>query len=122
MAQSIDVDKVLRANSLLKALRISIDGLREYGRITESHVSQFHSILLSISKAGIEVTECHIPDSELKQKLISSTTSRSGSIEHYSEDKCVYRSIFLTKLNRIINYLDRLLEEPRLKAGFPTSK
>ena len=39
MAQSIEIDKVLRANSLLKALRISIDGLREYGRITESHVS-----------------------------------------------------------------------------------
>ncbi len=52
-------DKLIRAYSLLTALRqnTSGDSINEYNGLTTSHVNQFHTILSSISSLGIDVSE-----------------------------------------------------------------
>ncbi len=119
MAAEINSDKLLRALSLLTALRQNTSGesINEYKGLTTSHVTEFHTILSNISSTGIEVPEFFIPEQEIKP-LVTSTSS-SGGIT-YSEVKYVRKSLFLTKVDGIINYLQLLLKEPPRKAGYKT--
>lgn len=119
MPKKNDLDKLLRALSLLTALRqnTSVDSIREYADLTTSHVNEFHTILSTISSIGIDVSEFFIPDQELKPTVTSIDTLGKGGAT-YSEEKYVRKSIFLTKLDAIINYLTMLLKEKPRKTGF----
>ena len=121
MPKIIDADKLIRAISLLTALLSSTKDAKEYGEISESHVSELHANLTNIEKLGIDVTGFRIPDSEINAIITSlpSSSSRGGGTRHtYSDKKYVYKSIFLTKLNGILNYLNYILKEPQRSAGF----
>lgn len=113
-------DKLIRALSLLKALRqnTSEDSITEYNSLTTSHVHQFHTILETISSIGIDVSEFFIPDHEVKPGDSSSSWGPGGHADSFSSEKYVRKSIFLTKVDGIINYLKTLLEEEPRKAGF----
>jgi len=114
MSKEINADKLIRAISLLTALRSSTQDAKEHGDLSDSHVSEFHARLSDITDMGIDVTEFLIPDSELKPKLLSS----SPRGDSYSDIKYVRKSIFLTKLDGILNYLNYILKEPKRSAGF----
>ena len=114
MPEEINPDKLIRAISLLTALQSSTKDAKEYNDLSDSHVSEFHTTLSSIADMGIDITEFFIPDSELKPKLLSS----SPRGDSYSDIKYVRKSIFLTKLDGILNYLNYILEEPKRSAGF----
>ena len=106
MSNDIDADKLIRAISLLTALQSSTKDAKEYNDLSDSHVSEFHTTLSSISDMGIDITEFRIPDSELKFGF-----SERGP-------KYVRKSIFLTKLVGILNYLNYILKEPERSTGF----
>jgi len=114
MRKEINADKLIRTVSLLTALRSSTKDANEYNDLSESHVSEFHTTLSNITNMGIDVTEFLIPDSELKPQLLMSTSSG----DTYSTEKYVRKSIFLTKLDGILNYLNYILKEPNRTAGF----
>ncbi len=114
MPEKINADKLIRAISLLTALRDSIKDANEYNDLSESHVNEFHTTLLNIQDIGIGIAEFFIPEPELKPRLLSS--SLDGST--YSTEKYVRKSIFLTKLDGIINYLNYILKEPERTIGF----
>ena len=118
MTKEVNADQIIRALSLLTALRSSIQDAREYNDLSESHVSEFHTTLSNLTNMGIDVTEFLIPDSELKPQLLVS--SRRG--DSYSTIKYVRKSIFLTKLDGILNYLNYIMEEPKRSAGFKPKK
>ncbi|MFC1901856.1 hypothetical protein ACFLX3_02895 [Chloroflexota bacterium] len=113
---NINADKLRRAILLLKTLRSNIKDSKEYIDLPESHVIKFHNLLLSISQSGIDVTEFHIPKTELKPS-VESVNSVKGNTT-YSNDKYVRKSIYLCKLDGIINNLSALLEEPKRSVGF----
>jgi len=119
MVTEEDKDKLIRALSLLNALHQNSSGnsIEEYNSLTTSHVNQLHAILSSISSVGIDVTEFFIPEEEIKPRVTSISTLGGGGTT-YSEEKYIRKSLFLTKLDGIINYLNSLLEEPPRKAGF----
>jgi len=114
MPNNINVDKLVRAISLLTALRDSIKDASEYNDLSDSHVSEFHTRLSSITNIGIDVTEFLIPDSEVEPRVLS--IGPSGRT--YSTERYVRKSIFLTKLDGILNYLNYILKEPKRSAGF----
>ncbi|MFC1948752.1 hypothetical protein ACFLW0_01060 [Chloroflexota bacterium] len=113
-------DRLLRALSQLKALRTSIadPSVNEYSDLTESQVNQFHSVLSSISSAGIEVAEFKIPGTEIQPRLTS--IDASDGARGYSDEKYVRKSVFLAKLNGIISYLNTRLTEHPGRTGFIT--
>ena len=115
MPEQIDTDKLIRAISLLSALRSATKAAKEYNDLSESHVSELHITLSTISDMGIDVTEFLIPDSELKYQLLFSSSAIGDS---YSDIKYVRKSIFLTKLDGILNYLNYILKEPDKTIGF----
>ena len=114
MPKIINADKLIRAISLLTALRSATKDAKEYNDLSDSHVSQLHTTLSTISDMDIDITEFRIPDSELKPKALFSIAGNTS----YSTEKYVRKSIFLTKLDGIINYLQYILEEPKRSAGF----
>lgn len=118
MTKQIDVDKLIRAISLLTALRDSTKDAKEYNDLSESHVSEFHARLSDITTMGIDIAEFLIPNPELEPKLLMS--SDSGNT--YSDEKYVRKSIFLTKLNGILNYLNYILKQPERTVGFKPNK
>ena len=115
MFTEINVDKILRAPALLTALSKNTSGesIKEYS-LDESHVTQFHTILDSISSEGIDVTEFRIPKEEVKQRVKS--FGLGGTT--YSDKNYIRKSLFLTKVDGIINYLEMLLKEKPREAGF----
>jgi len=117
MSTEGNTDKILRALALLTALRqnTSSESITEYNSLSTSHVTQFHEILNSISSIGIDVKEFFIPDQEVKPKLLS-ISSVSGP--RYSEERYIRKSLFLTKVDGIMNYLEMLLKEKPRKTGF----
>ena len=116
MATEIDIDKLLRCLSLLTALRknTSGDSIDEYHGLTTSHVTEFHSILSTISSIGIDVSEFFVPEQEVKPRVLMSGPRGTS----YSKEKYIRKSLFLTKLDAIIGYLNMLLEEKPRKTGF----
>ena len=110
MPKQIGTDTLLRATSLLTALRDNIKDLGECGDITESHVNQFHTILSTITLLGTEVTEFQIPESEVKSDIASQVWSSGKNHIEYTDEKFVRKSIFLTKLDGILNYLNSILQ------------
>jgi len=109
-------DRLIRAVSLLTALRKNTSGesIDEYTGLTTSHVTEFHTILTSVSSIGIDVTEFLVPEQEVKPRV----TVQTSNGPRYSEEKYVRKSLFLTKLDAIINYLEILLKEKPRPAGF----
>ncbi|MFC2072657.1 hypothetical protein ACFLUU_08195 [Chloroflexota bacterium] len=109
-------DKLIRAYSLLTALRqnTSGDSIDEYTGLTTSHVNQFHTILSSISSLGIDVSVFLIPEQEIKPRVISISSQGTS----YSEEEYVRKSIFLTGLDGFIKYLHILLKGPERKTDF----
>ncbi len=126
MPKIVDTDKLLRCLAFLTALRqnTSVDSIREYADLTTSHVNEFHTILSTISSIGIDVSEFFIPDQEVKPTVtpspVDNATGRATGSATYSEEKYVRKSIFLAKLDAIINYLNMLLEDKPRKTGFQT--
>jgi hypothetical protein len=118
MYKEINADKLIRAISLLTALRISTEDANEYNDLSESHVGELRATLSSIADMGIDIKEFRIPDSELKPRFLG-TSSRGNS---YSTEKYVRKSIFLTKLDGIINYLNAILKEPKRTVGYKPPK
>jgi len=119
MPEQIDTDKLIRAISLLSALRSATKAAKEYNDLSESHVSELHTTLSTISDMGIDVTEFLIPDSQVKPEVRA--VSVEGTVR-YSEEKYVRKSIFLTKLNGILTYLNYILKEPDKTIGFKGNK
>ncbi|MBA7705727.1 hypothetical protein ES703_114563 [subsurface metagenome] len=111
-----DKDKLVRALSSLTGLRqnVSVDSIKEYNDLTTSHVDQFHTILEAISSTGIDVSEFFIREREVEPMV----AHHSAYPDTYSEEKYVRKSIFLAKLDGIINYLTKLLKEEPCKALF----
>ena len=118
MPRQSNTDKLLRAISLLTALRNNIKDLHEEGDLTESHVNQFHTILSTITFLGLKVNEFQIPESEVKHQIASQSWSSGQRNIRYTDEKFVRKSIFLTKLDGILNYLDYVSKEPKRSAGF----
>ena len=118
MPKKNGTDTLLRAISLLTALRNNTKDLGEQGDISESHVNEFHTILSTITLLGIEVTEFHIPESEVKPQIASQSWSGGQRHIKYTDEKFIRKSIFLTKLDGILNYLEQILKEPKRSTGF----
>lgn len=117
MPKKNGTDTLLRAISLLTALRDNTKDLGEQGAISESHVNQFHTILSTITLLGIEVTEFQISESEVEPQIASQSFSGRQNHIEYTEEKFVRKSIFLTKLDGILNYLNHISKEPKRRAG-----
>ena len=116
-----DQDVILRAYAVLSSLRKNIDqpSITEYNSIKSSYVEEFHSALRSLEEIGMNVSQFHIPDSEIQPRLLLS--SLEG--ETYSRDKYVRKSYFLTKLDAILMYFDMKTAKPPETIGFsPPSK
>ena len=112
----INLDKLLRCMALLTALRqnTSGDSINEYTGITDSHVQELHAILSTISSMGIDASEFFIPEQEVQPRV---TFSGPGGTS-YTKEKYIRKSLFLTKLDAIISYLNMFLKEKPRKAGF----
>jgi len=115
MASEDAGDKLIRALARLTALRANTSGdsIREHGDLSTEHVDDFHAILTSISSIGIDVPEFFIPEDQVKPIVRSISQSRTT----YSEENYVRKSIFLSELDGIIDYLKILLEKPPEKMG-----
>ena len=114
-------DIILRAYAVLSSLRKNIDqpSITEYNSIKSSYVEEFHSALRSLEEIGMNVSQFHIPDSEIQPRLLLS--SLEG--ETCSRDKYVRKSYFLTKLDAILMYFDMKTAKPPKTIGFsPPSK
>jgi hypothetical protein len=114
MSPKPNTDRLMRAISLLTALQNNTKNANEFNDISDSHVTEFHTTLSSIADMGIDIKEFRIPDSELNPQVLVSKSGR----ERYSEKKYVRKSIFLTKLEGIIIYLNFILKKPKPRAGF----
>ena len=74
---------------------------------------------------GIDIISFLIPDSEVKPCITSiSSLTWDNEQQHteYSDEKYVRKSIFLTKLDGILNYLNYILKEPDKTIGFKNNK
>ncbi len=118
MPKKNGTDTLLRAISLLTELRTNTKDLGEQGDISESHVNQFHTILSTISLLGIEVIEFHISESEVKPQIASQSWGSGQKHIRYTDESYIRKSIFLTKLDGILDYLDHILKEPERSTGF----
>jgi len=119
MPEEVNADQLIRAISLLTALRDSIKDAKEHNDLSDSHVIEFHSRLADIQSMNIDTTEFLIPDSQVKPEVRA--VSVEGTVR-YSEEKYVRKSIFLTKLNGILTYLNYILKEPDKTIGFKGNK
>lgn len=106
---SEEVDNFMRTISLLTRLRESIEEDKEHNDISESHVIEFHNILSNLISLGIRIEDFKISDSELIPRPAASTSSGSS----HSETKYVPKSVFLTKLDSILNYLNSIVDTIR---------
>jgi len=122
MPNKLSADQLIRSISLLKALRSAISDLKEYNDITESHVNEFHEILKRISAMGIDLEEFFVSNSQIQRDIVSSIWDGSSVHHTYSEEKYVRKSILLTKLDGIINYLNAVLKEPERTLGYQLPK
>ena len=118
MTKAVNFDKLIRAISLLKALRDSIKDARENDTLYDSQINEFHAILSDIANMGIDVIKFLITDLDEQPKPLS--TSMNGS--RYSTEWYVPKSILRTKLDDILIYLNYILKKPKRSAGFKPKK
>ena len=113
-------DKLKRARATLSSLRENIPQMSS--PIPAKYVHEFHTGLDKLESIGIDVAEFRIPDSEVKPRTVAS--QYVGGRKVWSNEVIgVEKSFILTKLDKILIYLDSLTsdkpEKPR-RIGFRT--
>jgi hypothetical protein len=106
-------DEILRAYSILKALRENID---QIGSIPEKYVREYHTVLDKLeSSSGINLSEFRIPDSEIQPSLRAFTPGK-GAV--YSSEKYAARAYMLTKMDALLGYFNTITSEKPRSVGF----
>ena len=113
-------DKLARAYVMLSALRKNIDQMTS---VTETYVTQFHTVLDRLEAIKIDVSDFRIPDLVVKPKVtgvpaVNYLTGESRGHVSYSKEKYVDKSFILTKLDAIIGYLKNITSEKPRRIGF----
>ena len=117
-------DGIIRAYSILKALRKNLD---QIGSIPEKYVNEYHTVIEKLENSiGITLSEFRIPDSELAPtrtdiRVIVPGSGDSGRAR-YSKEKYVARAFMLTKMDAILNYFEILTSEKPREIGFHKTK
>ena len=119
-------DEIVRAYAILQALRKNIDQITK-NSIEETYVNEFHSALDKLTSIGIDVSEFHIPDSELTpipDPTIVPVTypGESGRQTRYTKEKYLDKQYFLMKIDSVLGYFERITSPEPKRAGFRTSK
>ena len=109
-------DILARAFATLSSFQKNIDSETVPYSVEETYVREFHSVLDRLEAIGIDVSEFRIPSSEVKR------VARGGSYitgeRWYSDEKCVDKPYFLTKLGAILGYFEIITSEKPRKIGF----
>ena len=106
-------DGIIRAYSILKALRKNID---QIGSIPEKYVNEYHTVIEKLENSiGITLSEFRIPDSEI-QPTPRAFTPGKGTV--YSSEKYVSRAFMLTKMDAILDYFEIITSEKPRSIGF----
>jgi hypothetical protein len=92
-------DALRRGCVKLKALRKSIGQF-----IDALEVSEYHSALDDVTRAGRDVEDFRIPPTAFKRQVIS-ISMRSGHGAQYSKDPLVARDYFDRRIDAVIDYL-----------------
>ena len=101
-------DKLKRARATLSSLRENIPQMPS--PIPAKYVHEFHTGLDKLESIGIDVSEFRIPDSEGKPRTVASQYV-AGRKMWSSEVIGVEKSFLLTKLDKILSYLDSLTSD-----------
>lgn len=107
----VDQDTIFRAYARLKGLRSNVDKL---SLVEDTYANEYHSILDTLEKTGINTTEFRVPTAEIKPRITS--VSRSG--KHYSDEKYVPKVLLLAKLDAILIYFEVITSPEPKKIGF----
>ncbi len=113
-----DQHAIMKAYTMLISLRRNVEKLN---LVDEKYVREFHAVLDRLQGMGMEVDEFHIPDSEVKPRVVAIHSLTFGSTragKSYSDEKYVDKAFLLTKLDAIIGYFEIVTSEEPRRIGF----
>ncbi|MFC2033781.1 hypothetical protein ACFLTT_00010 [Chloroflexota bacterium] len=90
-----------QAYDMLLALKNHIEQSIIHPFVSADYVGEFHSTLKMLERAGIDVSEFRIQDSERQPQ----TTENQTGGQRFSEEKYVAKIDFLAKIDATMNYL-----------------
>ena len=112
-------DTLARAYVTLSSLRKNIDQMADYkGKVLETYVREFHTVLDRLEGIGVDVSEFRIPDSVVKPLIRASWLEDGRSHHSYSDEKYVDKSFILIKLDAILGYFEIITSEKPKRIGF----
>jgi hypothetical protein len=109
--EMVHQDTIIRAYARLKGLRSNVDKL---GWVEDTYANEYHSILDTLDKTGINTTEFRVPASEIQRRVVLS--SPSGNT--YSDEKYVPKVLLLAKLDAILAYFEIITSDKPKRVGF----